>query len=340
MSVNWPLGGRAAQFTVRTLTEDEALLVPTVWRSSWGDSTDPQYPLEDRTWRERMARHHQPDLLIGAFPAAGTEDGPLVGVAYGRLPSAAWLKSDVGWVSLLAVSEPWQGRGVGSLLLRELLGRLRAGGASHFRFGSEANHLLPGPPQESSVALWRLARRVGARFTAAEHDLRLDLRQPLPPAPLPLGWSVNDDDPTGALEFVARTFPGRWAHELELYLNAGATVLTLNKHASPDATNAFIVEGFCTLFQGDEELLAPSLYWRTAISSSAGDAKVAGMGPLGLSEAARGGGRGLGLVRAGARWLQTRGATDLLINWTTLAPFYGKLGAHLWRTYQRAEGPL
>lgn len=323
-----PGGGTSAgaPVTLRPLSLAEAAVVPAVWRSAWGPRGAALYPLEERAWRERLGNHHDPELLIGAL--SGDE---LVGVAYGRLPTAVWLPADVGWVSLLAVVAPWQGLGVGGRLLSELLARLRRGGAKRFRLGSDANHLLPGLPQEAPAAAWRLARRACARFTNAEHDLHLDLRVPLPPAPSTAGWRVRDDDPEGAARFVARAFPGRWTHEVGEYIAAGATVLTL-----VDAEGA--THGFCAVFQGDEGLLAPSLYWRGALHGA--DARVAGIGPLGVDESTRGGGLGLALVRAGAAWLQERGATDVVINWTTLTAFYGKLGARVWRTYQRAEGPL
>lgn len=334
----------AAGVTVRPLTAGEAELVPDLWRSAWGGAAR-LYPLEERVWRERLGAHHDPDLLLGAF--AGAE---LVGAAYGRTATADWLPAQVGWVSLLAVAGPWQGRGIGGALLAALLERLRRSGATRFRLGSDANHLLPGPPQESLPALWRLARRAGARFLAAEHDLHVDLRLEPPPAPLPDGWRVRDDDPDGAMAFLARTFPGRWAAEVDAYLAAGTKVLTLEKDGEGRA------DGFCAVFTGDEALLGPSLYWRAALASEVGGPsgaaagggqapgvsgpRVMGMGPLGVSESARGAGLGLAMVRAGAVWLRESGATDLIINWTSLTPFYGRLGARVWRTYQRAEGPL
>jgi len=324
---------RPAAATIRELTPAEAATVPALWASAWGQVT--LYPLEERVWRERLALHHQPDLLIGAFEA-----DELVGVAYGRLPTAAWQPQDVGWVTLLAVAATRQGRGIGTRLLAELLARLRAAGATRFKLGSDANHLLPGPPQESSAALWLLARRAGARFTAAEHDLHIDLRRPLPPAPLAPGWRVRSDDPDGAMRFVARTFPGRWTHELEAYIAAGSTVLTIAREADTAAGDSAEAYGFCAVFQGEEAFLGPSLYWRSALTSDVGPVRVAGMGPLGVSGEVRGAGLGLAIVRAGAQWLQERGATDLLINWTTLTTFYGKLGARVWRTYQRTEGEL
>lgn len=318
---------RAAAVAVRQLTAGEAALVPGLWRSAWGARAE-LYPLEERAWRNRLAAHHDPTLLLGAF--AGDQ---LVGVTHGRTPTASWLPAGVGWVSLLAVAGPWQGRGVGGRLLAELFARLRERGARTYRLGSDANHLLPGPPQESSPALWRLARRAGARFLATEHDLHVDLRLEPPAAPLPPGWRVRDDDPAAALEFVTRAFPGRWTAEVGAYLAAGATVLTLQRDGEARA------DGFCAVFTGDEAVLGPSLHWRRALMADVAD-RPGGMGPLGVSESARGSGLGLALVRAGAVWLANRGATDAVINWTTLTPFYGKLGARVWRTYQRVEGPL
>ena len=324
-------GGQANQLVVRTLTADEAGLVPAVWNAAWAPGL--LYPLEERVWQDRLASHHDPRLLLGAF--AGSE---LIGVAYGRLPTAPWLPSDVGWVALLAVVGAWQGNGVGTRLLAELSERLRAAGARRFRLGSEANHLLPRLPQEAPAAAWRLARRAGARFTAAEHDLILDLRPPLPTAPLPAGWRVRDDDKEGALAFVASAFPGRWTHEVDAYLAAGGTVLTLVDERDASRGGPPATAGFCAVFTGDERLVGPQLYWRRSVQAPG--ARVGGMGPLGLADSARGGGLGLAIVRAGADWLKGRGFTDVVINWTTLTTFYGKLGARVWRTYQRAEGPL
>lgn len=357
-------GASAEHVSVRALAPDEARLVPAIWRAAWqgaeagaagnratvGDpgrerptsqDTGPArlYPLEERVWLDRLASHHDPELLLGAFD--GRE---LVGVGYGRLPTASWLPADVGWVALLAVVGPWQGCGLGTRLFSELAGRLRAAGAKRFRLGSEANHLLPGLPQEAPAAAWRLARRVGARFTTTEHDLLLDLRPTLPPAPLPAGWRVRDDDPDGAIAFVARAFPGRWAHEVASYVAAGATILTLVDERAGEAASRGAgggppaTKGFCAVFTGEERLVGPQLYWRQALEGPG--VRVGGMGPLGLDDAARGGGLGLAIVGAGADWLKGRGLTDAVINWTTLTTFYGKLGARVWRTYQRAEGPL
>jgi predicted N-acetyltransferase YhbS len=322
--------------TVRPLSADEALAVPDLWNASWERRGANPYPLSDTLWRERLAsRHHRPSLLLGAF--AG---GELVGYAHGKLPVSPWQPAGVAWVSSLAVAPGHQRRGVGTALLTALLDQLAASGAVQVRFGSDADHLLPGVPSEAPPATWRLLRRYGARFAAFEHDLHLDLRLPLPEAPLPPGWRLRDDDPQGALGFVQRVFPGRWAEELADYLAAGATAFTVERTADhPDGASAG-AEGFCVAFQGGERLTSPGLHWSGALARELPGGKPGGIGPLGLSPEVRGGGVGLAMVRGAAATLQRRGVTDVIINWTTLGAFYGRLGARAWRTYQRAEAPL
>lgn len=322
--------------TVRPLSADEALAVPDLWNASWERRGANPYPLSDTLWRERLAsRHHRPSLLLGAF--AG---GELVGYAHGKLPVSPWQPAGVAWVSSLAVAAGYQGRGVGSALLDALLDLLTAAGAREVRFGSDADHLLPGVPMEAPPTAWRLLRRRGARFGALEHDLHLDLRVPLPPAPLPEGWRLRDDDPEGALAFVERAFPGRWAEELAAYVSGGATVFTVERTPAHPSGASAGAEGFCVAFLGGESVTSPGLHWSQALVREVPGGSLGAIGPLGVAPEVRGGGVGLALVRGAAEALHRRGVTDAIINWTTLGAFYGRLGARAWRTYQRAQATL
>lgn len=178
--------------TIRQLDPSEHDLVPGLWNAAWrlrqGDVQQGQLFLTDRVWRDRLARYHEDGLLLGAFD--GTE---IIGVVYGRATEAGrahgtWQAPGIGWLTLLAVKPEWQGVGVGSALARALIARLVERGCHTLRFGSEPNHLLAGIPMSASPAIWRLARSLGARFTAAEFDLHLDLRPPLDVPELPNGW--------------------------------------------------------------------------------------------------------------------------------------------------------
>ncbi|MBX3142965.1 MAG: GNAT family N-acetyltransferase [Trueperaceae bacterium] len=322
---------------IRQLEPAEHRLVPALWNAAWRLRPDAvaqgQHLLTERVWRERLAKYHEDALLLGAFD--GSE---LVGVVYGRASEAGrvagtWQAPGVGWLSLLAVKPEWQGVGVGAALARALIGRLVARGCHSLRIASEPNHLLAGVPMSASPAMWRLARRLGARFTAAEFDLHLDLRPDLYVPELPEGWRISATEPAAGLAFVQRVFPGRWASEVADRLAAGATIMTL---LDERAAGSGAAEGFCMVYRGDEGFVAPSLAWAADLSAAA-DARTAGMGPLGISEEARGQKLGLTLVAHSAAWLKERGATDLFIDWTTLSGFYGRLGARVWRAYHRAE---
>jgi predicted N-acetyltransferase YhbS len=96
------------------------------------------------------------------------------------------------------------------------------------------------------------------------------------------------------------------------------------------------------VFQGSERVTSPGLLWREALVAELGprSPRLAGIGPLGVAPDVRGAGAGLALVRGAAAWLQDRGHTDAVINWTTLTGFYGRLGARVWRTYQRVNANL
>jgi len=321
---------------VRPLSGAEARRVPELWNAAWAHLPTNPYPLAERLWRERLAsRHHDPSLLLGAFA-----HGELVGYAHGKVPASPWQPAGVAWVSSLAVAAGYQGRGVGSALLDALLDLLTAAGAREVRFGSDADHLLPGVPMEAPPTAWRLLRRRGARFGALEHDLHLDLRVPLPPAPLPEGWRLRDDDPEGALAFVERAFPGRWAEELAAYVSGGATVFTVERTPAHPSGASAGAEGFCVAFLGGESVTSPGLHWSQALVREVPGGSLGAIGPLGVAPEVRGGGVGLALVRGAAEALHRRGVTDAIINWTTLGAFYGRLGARAWRTYQRAQATL
>lgn len=301
-----------------------------VWNASWAVSGTNPYPLHARLWRARSgAAGVAPPLVFAAH--AG---GEAVGFAAGRLGERSWGEAGVGFVTLIAVAAPWQGAGVGGRLLDALLARLSEAGGTTVRVGGGPGHLFPGVPQEAPLAAWRLLRRRGVRFERAYHDLHLDLRAPLPAAPLPPGWRVRSDQESRALDFIAVVFPGRWAHEAAAYAATGAELLTLERTAAPAGQR---VAGFCLLFPASGPL-GPSISWSGV--EGAAPAGAYGMGPLGVAPSVRGGGLGLAFVRAAAAHARERGAEELIIDWTDLEAFYGRLGARVLRTYQAAEGAL
>ena len=227
-------------------------------------------------------------------------------------------------MALLAVAPSAQGAGVGGRLWDAAIAALRARGRTRVRLGADPERLLPGVPLSAPLATWRFLRARGVRPGRLESDLLVDLRPPpVGPEPPP-GVRLVDDTPDAAHAFVAEAFPGRWADEVERYAAAGTRVLTLWR----DATGI----GFCVAARPEDRVLAPGLVWASSLTGVVG-----GLGPLGLSAAVRGAGLGMVLVAEAARRQRRHGATAVVIDWTDLTDFYGRLGAHVWRVYQRAE---
>ncbi|MBA2666890.1 MAG: GNAT family N-acetyltransferase [Trueperaceae bacterium] len=300
---------------LRTLGPDDASAVADLWNATFGD-THPLRAKAFATWWG--SEHTDADLTFGL-----SRGGRLVGALLARAPRRAWSTPGVGHVSLLAVAPEAQGAGVGAELWRAGVTALRERGVRVVRLGADPGHLLPGVPVLAPAAAWRFFRARGLTFGPVECDLHLDLR-PGPPT-TPCDARLFDDDPEAVVAFVAHAFPGRWAEEVAAFAAHGCTLLGLER--------AGAVVAFAAAFGPDDAISGPSLTWSAALAG-----RPAGLGPLGVEVTQRGLGLGLGIVAAGARWHHARGAEDLLIDWTTLAPFYGRLGARVWRAYQRSEG--
>jgi GNAT superfamily N-acetyltransferase len=311
-------GAAAAPVALRPLEPARHAEVAAVWDATFAAT----HPLARRAWDAWWASPDADPQLAWA----AEREGRLVGFALARAPRRPWAPGDVGHLALLAVHPDAQRAGVGGALWDTALAALRARGRTRVRLGADPERLLPGVPVAAPPAAWRFLRARGAVPGAFEADLLLDLRPPVPGSPLPAGVALVDDAPDEAIAFVARAFPGRWADEVRRYVDAGTAVLTLRRDGE--------ALGFCVAARPEDPVLAGGLAWTSGLPG-----RVAGLGPLGLAPEARGSGLGLALVAAAARWQQARGADAAVIDWTDLTGFYGRLGAFVWRAYQRAEVP-
>jgi len=308
------------------LGEDAGAEVALLWR----DAGVAGHPLGPAAWRAWWA---SPDADPALTWGARDPRGRLLGALLARAPDRPWAPADLGHLSLLAVAERARGHGVGAALWDAGAAELRARGRRRLRVGADPERLLPGVPLGVPVATWRFLRARGVRPGGMEADLWLDLADPAIDAhPLPAGVELFDDDPDAALGFVARAFAGRWADEVGRAAAAGSAVLGLRRDG--------VTLGFCLAQRPGDAAPGPALTWTALGPWGQLDPHVGGLGPLGIDAAARGGGLGLALVAAAALWLRARDLRAAVIDWTTLTAFYGRLGARVWRAYQRAEGDL
>jgi GNAT superfamily N-acetyltransferase len=319
---------------IAPLGQDDGEEVAVLWR----DAGMAGHPLGPAAWRAWWA---SPDadagLAWGARETRGAREarGRLLGALLARAPVRPWAPDDIGHVALFAVAEGERGHGVGAALWDAATAAMRARGRRRLRIGADPERLLPGVPLTAPEATWRFLRARGIRPGGLEADLRLDLAHGAIDAhPLPDGVECvdDDDDPEATLAFVGRAFPGRWVDEVARAAAAGTAVLGLRREG--------ITLGFCLAQRPTDAAPGPGLTWTALGPWGPLDPTTGGLGPLGIDAAARGGGLGLALVAASARWLRAHELRTAVIDWTTLTAFYGRLGATAWRVYQRAEGEL
>ena len=313
-------------FRVAPLGPDEGKEVAAVWRGARVAG----HPLGPAAWRAWWA---SPDADPTLSWGARDPRGRLLGARRARAPVRPWAPDDIGHVALFAVAEGERGHGVGAALWDAASEALRARGRRRLRVGADPERLLPGVPLTAPEATWRFLRARGVRPGGMEADLWLDLADgAIDDHPLPDGVECVDDDPEAALAFVERAFPGRWVDEVARAAAVGTSMLGLRRDG--------VTLGFCLAQRPTDAAPGPGLTWTALGPWAPLDPHVGGLGPLGIDAAARGGGLGLALVAASARWLRGHGLRAAVIDWTTLTAFYGRLGARAWRVYQRAEGEL
>lgn len=306
--------------TLRTRQPADDAAIIALWNAHIGSD----HPLQASVLHHAMSAAYEPEWCLVAEGA-----GHIVGFIWAK--AALWGENCEARAHLCAIAtQPdKQNQGIGIALWDELVKRLRTAGVHRVRMGAAAHQLLPGIPQNTSLATWRFLRARGVVFQGLEHDVRADLTQ-LPTLSLPEGYRilpVTKDDALAeaTADFVGKTFAGRWHDEVKERLAAGETMVVLEH--TPNNKN---IIGFAYV-TFDSDYPAPGLNWRAALPA---DRRVSGLGPIGIDAEMRGQGLGLTFLHACCQYLQTQGATDVLIDWTDLVAFYGRIGAHVWRTYQ------
>lgn len=226
-------------------------------------------------------------------------------------PTWEGMRAEVGWISALAASEP----AVAHALLDEAETALREAGMREVHFGSDPNHVYPGPPQEETWLIELLASR-GFELGETVYDLYAPIDA------LPVRLVHNEAGPVtageveGLLEFVSHEFPGRWLAETEHRLRV-----------EDDPSFAVVVReaGRIVAFVHASTLqhrhLAGNLNFHLSLGSNPG-----GIGNVGVAASHRGRGLGRAVMEAAIEVLRAKGVTGISVDWTGLLDFYGRLG--------------
>lgn len=302
------------------------MAVPLV--ALWQEAVGDRYPILPALWAAVTAG--DPGFRPGDLHVAMEGDLP-VGFVLTKQLREAFLGSErydaVGWVSLMAVAPAYQRRGVGRRLLAAAEAGLKDAGVRRVILGGSFHHVMPGVPEVLPAAL-AFAEKHGYALGGTVWDVRRDLGtgSALPTVADEPGVVFRPCEPGRVAEletFLEAVFAGRWARDVRQFLAGGGdpgTVMVLEVDGA--------IAGFAWLHPPGSP---GALRWA---GFSPG---MAALGPIGVSEAVRGRGLGLGLLVAGLSWLEAEGARDTVIDWTTLLEFYGRVGFEPWLAYRLGE---
>ncbi|HQW34401.1 MAG TPA: GNAT family N-acetyltransferase [Thermoflexales bacterium] len=257
-------------------------------------------------------------------------DGAPVGFAFATAllePELVRVPSRMGWLDALAVLPHARNAGVGGALLAQAQGWLREHACINMTLGGGLRPFMAGlPAQLGADAFFEKRGFVPRRENV--WDVSRDLAGFVAPAKtfdstFPRARIATPHDADAILDFLRRSFPGRWRYEFENYLQANHDVL----ECAIIETSAGVVEGFCR-FNTERSTQPMDRLFHAGLPHPWGH-----VGPLGVSESLRGTGLGARVVNCALAHLAAQGIRGCIIDWTHLLAFYAGFGFAPFREY-------
>lgn len=292
---------------IRPLQASDREQLLSIWNGSAEFDFQTPALLDEKIWADH---DFDADLVFAA--EAG---GAVVGFATGVVRELA--EKRTGYVKMLAVDKPWQGRGIGGDLLKVLEAALRGKGISAIRLLESApNYLTPGIDLRYARAL-RFAVKHGFEQIGETVNLVVDLDDAMQPAASQPAADertilrhASTGDRDGVLAFVGVHWPA-WIPEVTTALENSPPSLYLGQRGGD-------VLGFAAY--------------------DANNIGTGWFGPMGVAPGARGTGLGCRLLRRCLADIREQGQSRAIIPWVGPVSFYAKcVNAHLWRTFLRFE---
>lgn len=305
----------------------------------WNSAVGNEFPLDERLLRQQLRLDTDPRRCCAFINPDGSMAAAAL-VKRAARPGPSGKVPETGYLSLLVVDARHRRAGLATALMADARTWLSSLGATTMRFGGDHYHLLPGRPLESGNGYEALSAFTKAQGFVGEHE-EYDLQADLGVTALPGANSVAEAAHEGGryrfrpyqpverdavVAFMSRNFPGRWTHEAAEAIDAGMKPCDLM--LAVDSTDGAIV-GFSRIYDEASTILGPGVYWRGLMGKHPG-----GLGPIGVDATRRGAGLGLGLLSRCVDELRSRGVGTMVIDWTDLVDFYGKLGFTIWKRYE------
>lgn len=306
-------------------SEDKLNAIVELWNREIGI----KFPMRRELFKQNSFKDE--NILPNASSIAVDDEGNVIGF----LAAKAWqeklpinMSRETGWIQVLLVDSDHRSKGIGTALLNRVEQAFKNCNLKTIKLGSDPWHYFPGIPEPyPDVKQW--FERRGYHNDGNEYDLVCqyeDGEGEAAPAIENATFSlVTEEDQDKLIAFMHRCFPGRWEYEAIHYFKKGGTgreFVVLKKNNE--------IKGFCRINDNHSPFIAQNVYWAPLFPNELG-----GLGPLGIDPAERGNGYGLAIVEAGIAFLRQRGLAQIVIDWTGLVDFYGKLGYKVWKTYAK-----
>ncbi|MFL0251856.1 GNAT family N-acetyltransferase [Clostridium neuense] len=300
----------------------------------WNRNIEVVYPIDLKLLGQNYENDKQNKSIMGAF-----ENGILVGfVIYKQWTyKSGNLKPnhEIGYINSIIVDINYRNRGIGTKLLEIAEGNLIGLGVKKIRLGSDTYHFFPGIPLECLCSRQFFLKR-NYKIEDSFYDLICDISkikfEKLPQEKCNTEKykveTLKSQDRKSLMQFLCKSFPGRWYEEFEEFFNIGMEDRDVVVLKDEDA-----VIGFAHIYDNKSKFIGPSIYWRRLLGENYG-----GLGPIGIDKDYRKCGLGVFILHKSLEILQGRHVDKMVIDWTDvdILDFYGKFNFMPWKEYKKA----
>lgn len=293
----------------------------------WNKELGSEFPMRKELFEQNSFMDE--NIMLDASRIAVDEQNHVIGFLVAKRYQEeleAGMKKDIGWIQVLVVDKRFRKQGIGSSLLEHAEKTFKEQSIHTILLGRDPWHYFPGIPEPYEEAAGWFEKR-GYDRLGSDYDLACSYHSETEinfPKFKGVEFSILDrKDKELFLSFLNRCFPGRWEYEALHYFEKGGTgreFVVLKKEND--------IIGFCRINDSKSPYIAQNVNWAPLFKEEAG-----GIGPLGIDAKERKNGYGLAVVQAGIAHLRKRNVNTIVIDWTGLVEFYGKLGYDVWKTY-------
>ena len=293
----------------------------------WQQTVGQKWPLSVTHFRQTLASPEARHFVA-------KENGQIVGLLAGLKRYGE--EAEKAHITALLVAPEWQRRGIGTALYDTALEHFKAEGVRQVIVGGGWPRFWPGVPTNLPAGL-AFFQAQGWHFDHTVYDLLQNLHNYATPQDIQsriaserisfeLATHENIDE---VLTFEMREFPG-WADHFQRVAGVGDySDILMARDATGEVVATLTTYG---------KLSHPSrcdVLWQPLLGNAVG-----AIGCVGVAEAERRRGIGLGLVARASELLRDQGLASCYIDWVFLTEFYARTGYEKWRAYSMGEKVL